>query len=678
MVPSTTWLMLMQGLLFSTAERMKMELATGKGNTPAEKLAEIFANKENSICGGGDIREELTKGNTPGGLRSTNWPRVIKIAEKYLQDMAAVIPKLTKKVKETEAELAKAEADAAFKDATQEDMVPVVTASITQPNTFIDKATALKSRCGFAIGEVNKEIRAANRAAKKEARKSGTEPTLQTGLEGECWENTVNRFDLDLKQFLSTGKVRATSNAVLAACCEVLECAPGIDIPKNYCDELCTRMAGNEALNEVEFLGGSTAELRKTLEELSTQLKDAVHEQKECSAALKALNDFNTQWKFLNSEIDRTFDVQKKAKRALDEADEELEDTLDEAAELEELREAAEAKLDADQLAVDGLDGMLKKLKEAEPGIRQDVADAREKLATANRILSEGIDALNNFNTLKGLVTSTVAKMWVYFQDGLLTHLNDIGLEKGMPMEDYFEKEYESNQEYGQLLEDLNGLTKHCEGSAIPAFELITAEPLKETLLDMCKYTPAEESSTAFAKTVIDIGDRMLVNLQTAQAWHDHPEEQPDMVDKGEPAGLRKIETAFGPTSYFSQYLSRWKADTGDFLKLLASLTALIEQLKANAAELLKMKDQLVMKLGIQQKLAADVAEKLAAAVKKKEMSESELRDAQAEEDRAKALADQQESNVANLKRLFEEAWAAYKAAEKLFEETQRKGTGLS
>merc|ERR1719512_213778 len=600
--------------------KIASEISTERG--PAEKLAEIFASKDNAICGGSDIRDELTKGTSVGGMRTTNWEKVLKIAEEYLKQVELDIPKLTKQVKELEAELAKSEADEAFNDATKDDLIPTVMNTISQPATFIDKATAIKSKCGFAVSDVNKEIRAENRKIKKEARKQGNNnPELLPGLDAECWENSVNQFGTELEAFLSAGKVRATSNAVLAACCEVVECQPGIDIPKNYCDELCTRMAGNPALNEVEYLGGSVAELKKKLEEASAKLKEAVHEQKECNAAKGALSDFQSQLTEMNSDIDRTFDVQKKANAALQAAEEELEDLLDEADDLEAKREAAEGKLAEDELAVNGLAGNLKKLKDAEPGIKKEMEDAIAQFEKAVKLVNEATTALNSFNKLKVLVTSTISKMWLYFSDAVLTPLNNIGLEKGMLMEDYFEKKYESNKEYGELLGDLEGLTKHCDASAKPAFERIKKNDLKKTLLDMCVYTPAEESAKEFATTVLTIGDKMLTNLKTAQAWHDAPEERPDMVEKGEPAGLRQIETAFGPSSYFSSYLQRWKADTGDFLRLLANLYTLIAELKEQRANLEKIKDELIKKLQNHIALKKATFAKLSLAIAKKDKS---------------------------------------------------------
>merc|ERR1719512_153967 len=656
--------------------KIASEISTERG--PAEKLAEIFASKDNAICGGSDIRDELTKGTSVGGMRTTNWEKVLKIAEEYLKQVESDIPKLTKQVKELEAELLKSEADEAFNDATKDDLIPTVMKSISQPTTFIDKATAIKSKCGFAISDVNKEIRAENRKIKKEARKQGNNnPELLPGLDAECWENSVNQFGTELEAFLSAGKVRATSNAVLAACCEVVECQPGIDIPKNYCDELCTRMAGNPALNEVEYLGGSVAELKKKLEEASAKLKEAVHEQKECNAAKGALSDFQSQLTEMNSDIDRTFDVQKKANAALQAAEEELEDLLDEADDLEAKREAAEDKLAEDELAVNGLAGDLKKLKDAEPGIKKEMEDAIGKFEKAVKLVNEATTALNSFNKLKVLVTSTISKMWVYFSDAVLAPLDNLGLEKGMPMEDFFEKEYESNKEYGELLGDLEGLTKHCDASAKPAFERIKKDELKQTLLDMCVYAPAEESAKEFAATVLTIGDKMLANLKTAQSWHDAPEERPDMVEKGEPAGLRQIETAFGLSSYFSSYLQRWKADTGDFLRLLANLNTLIVELKEQRANPEKIKDELIGKLQAHGEKRKATFAKLSQALAKKEKSAQEVQQAKEEEQATSDLVDKQEASIANLKKLFEEAWKAYKDAEALFEATQKKGTNL-
>jgi hypothetical protein len=85
------------------AERMKItgELAK-KGDTAAEELAEIFAAKNNIVCGGSEIREELTKGTGLSSMRTNNWDKALSLAEAYIKTADEDIPKFTKRLKELE------------------------------------------------------------------------------------------------------------------------------------------------------------------------------------------------------------------------------------------------------------------------------------------------------------------------------------------------------------------------------------------------------------------------------------------------------------------------------------------------------------------------------------------------------------------------------------------------
>merc|ERR1711920_807657 len=112
-------------------------------------------------------------------------------------------------------------------------------------------------------------------------------------------------------------------------------------------------------------------------------------------------------------------------------------------------REEMENKL-ADQEAKQAdLATELAKLKKAEPVIQQEVKDAVEAFKNAARLVNEGVAAVQSFNSLKVLVTSTVTKMWVYFEDSVLDALTDLGLpnKATLNVEDYFEKDYEANEE---------------------------------------------------------------------------------------------------------------------------------------------------------------------------------------------------------------------------------------
>merc|ERR1712061_277887 len=94
-----TWVLLTQSL-FSLigAERMKMggELTTKKGgDAAADKLAEIFKKRDNLVCGGQDIRQTLTDAKDVSNMRNADWPKVIKIAESYLEKVDGEIPQLS-------------------------------------------------------------------------------------------------------------------------------------------------------------------------------------------------------------------------------------------------------------------------------------------------------------------------------------------------------------------------------------------------------------------------------------------------------------------------------------------------------------------------------------------------------------------------------------------------------
>merc|ERR1719436_2253219 len=141
-----------------------------------------------------------------------------------------------------------------------------------------------------------------------------------------------------------------------------------------------------------------------------------------------------------------------------------------------------------------------------------------------------------------------------------------------------------------------------------------------------------------------------------------------------EPAGLRRLENAFSISSFYSSYLTRWKADTGDFLKLLAKLNTLLGSLKDEAAKLEKLKDEFAAKAKAHTDLKKATMKKLTEALAKKEQSAKELQEAKDLEAGVEREVDQAESNVAQLQDAFNKAWAAYQAAKTLLEDTFKKG----
>ena len=68
--------------------------------SPAQKLQASFQDKDSTICGGSEVRDELTRGSGVGGMRTTHWDKALHIADVYLEDVATEIPRLTKEVRD--------------------------------------------------------------------------------------------------------------------------------------------------------------------------------------------------------------------------------------------------------------------------------------------------------------------------------------------------------------------------------------------------------------------------------------------------------------------------------------------------------------------------------------------------------------------------------------------------
>lgn len=657
------------------------ELATSVEKTPAQKLQAIFQDKDNTICGGSEVRDELTRGSGVGGMRTTNWDKALRVADAYLDDVAIEIPKLTKEVKQLEEKLASAEASEALADKTIEDMTPILTTTISKPGTMINVETAKASNCGKDI----KKLRDENREIRKQAREASIDPVYKPVPTRDCFKDTLAVWGDDITAYLVDG-ARASSDVVLKACNAILGLnEKGIDLSKTYCDELCTQIAGHAALNAVEFMGGTVKSLRAELEEKAAKLKELVYEQQECDSAKNALQEFKDQLDGLNAEIDRTFAAHQAANDALLDAEDEMDEMHKKEEDNKVKIDNLVGKLTEKNGIQEGLAGKLKELKDEEPNIKALLAAAVAAFKEATTLIDNAMGALTSFAKLKILVASTVAKMWTVFQDGVLTPLDNLGIEKSVQLHEYFEKKYESNKEYGELMENLEGLDKHCASAARPAFLRVEKQPLQATLLDMCEYKQAAESGPEFAATVLDIGDKMLVNLQTAQAWHDpltgHPELTPEKLKElmaaGEIANLRTIENAFGPSDYFKNYLSRWKADSGDFLKLLSQLSSMHEQLEATGERLGQAVSDLKDKLSAHQALKRDTFSRLQAAIEETESAQQAVILAKDEQNALNDEIDQAEQNLAELYRLLQEAEDAWVKAQKVFEEEYKKGTNM-
>jgi len=682
---STSWLLLTQSLSISMvgAERMKIsgEFATSlKKDTAAEKMQFVFKDKENAICGGPEIRNVLTQGKNVGSWRASNWDKVIKIADSYLENVEIEIPTLTKAIKELETRLKLAGASEAFKDVTAADIVPVILKAIEKEEVFIDVHQAVDSKCGLKQDE---NVRKENRRRKREARKTGTEPDFLTVMALDAFGNAVKSWGAELKVFLSGGKVRANSDVVRSACCNQFDCAdtaPGA----SYCDEFCTQISQDQQLNEVAFLGGETKTLQEELDKKSSALAYLVSEQKECEGARAALLDFQQQMDVLNLDIEAAFKKYREANSDVGAAEKGLDSMAEQQNDLSAKLEELENTLAEKNKIEEGLKGQMAEIKAQEPVMRSAVSAAIGAYEAASTRLDDAMGALTSFNKLKGLVGVTVVNMWMYFSTGVLEHMNTLGIEKGYTLTEYFTEAYKNHENYIPLLKGMKWLSEHCENAALPAFKGVEDADLQKDLNDMCVYDPFAEATAEFGDEVMEIKKKMLSSLEKAQKWHEptdgHPEYTQEFLKQvvvdGEIAMLRDIENSFGTSDYYTQYLTNWKRG-GLFLGLL-------EKLKAVEADLAKLKADLDTKVATGKAMLAELMKKkkntftaLQKALQESEDADADVTQAKEEEAALQALIDVAEANLESLYDLLDKADAAYAAAKAAFATAHKKGTNL-
>jgi len=323
-------------------------------------------------------------------------------------------------------------------------------------------------------------------------------------------------------------------------------------------------------------------------------------------------------------------------------------------------------------------------IKAQEPVMRSAVSAAIAAYEAASTQLDDAMGALTSFNKLKGLVGVTVVNMWTYFSTGVLEHMNTLGIEKGFTLTEYFTEAYENHENYIPLLKGMKWLSEHCEKSALPAFKGVEDADLQKDLNDMCAYDPFAAATAEFGDEVMEIKKKMLSSLEKAQKWHEptdgHPEYTPEflkeVVEGGEIAMLRDIENSFGPSDYYTQYLSKWKRG-GLFLGLLKDL----ETVEANLA---KLKADLDKKVATGKAMLAELMKKkkdtfaaLAKAVQETQDTAADVKQAKEEEAALQAEIDAAEDNLNSLYDLLDAAEAAYAAAKAAFAAAHKKGTNL-
>jgi len=125
--------------------------------------------------------------------------------------------------------------------------------------------------------------------------------------------------------------------------------------------------------------------------------------------------------------------------------------------------------------------------------------------------------------------------------------------------------------------EQLTDFHDYCTGPAMAAFEQIKDYV---DLTPLCRLDPKEQIAAEEDQAVQDRIGLLTEDLQGVQTWLDPFRgtkmttiKETEMVEAGEPDGLRQIVGVYGKIKLYTDYMKEWKIGRGKFHDLLKQLT---------------------------------------------------------------------------------------------------------
>jgi len=696
MVSTKTWVLLTQSLSISMvgAERMKIAGALS-GDTPAERLQQIFMDKDNLICGGKEVRNILTGDPSVGGQRVGNWELALEIAKKYLEEAAEKIKEFTDNIDKYKSQLGAAQEASEVNQVSEDSVKDRILFTIAKPNTLISLQVAQDTGCGKDKAKyMTTDLLRKNMKLTRQAKKDGVDASTLEGwtppLEKQAYWKAIDEWDIDIDALLGD-KVKLEPKTVTSVCNSIFgikKDTSNADLTKTYCDEMCTSFGSNKKIiDRVGYVGKDTDAINKKIKEEGIKLKMWMDEKAECERAQAALIDFQAVYKKLDADIQTGVENEMKARDAYNEALEAMIALEGEQEDAVDAVKAAEGVLDQAGAKHASLKKQYEELKKDDSETKLALATLMQTFDEANELIDNAMNALTSFQKLKLLVGGTVKSMWNYFDQGVLQPLDKLGLQKGMPLDDYFEEEFGEVSEYEDLLDSMKELHGHCADTATKAFARVKKEELKSTLMEMCQFDAPDVASPQFGETVVAIGQKMKGHMETAQSWHNPffgrekeltKKKLSELSEAQEIPMLREIENAFGTAPYYAEYLNKWKADDPQgFMALLAQLEKTLADLQAMAAKLKEQVEANTAKIRDLKAKQKEVYPLLMTAIKEQQVAEEELNAARDQEEALSAELDRAQVDLDALKAALDAAQEAWDLAVATFDEQYKFATAM-
>jgi len=620
----------------------------------------LDAGVEVSFCEDERIWAQIATSSDVSSIRGIPWDVILKDMDNYVHEQNTMIAILDETIQKLVQEIEAKASSKTSKLLGKAQIKNLIDKAISEQTSFHGLDRAKRSKCGkpsamFAMYK-NGETRPPPDASEK-AREFIRGPTLEMLQNGE--------FKTDVDSSTQTCKKYLMDNV-------------DEDELENYCAQLCSELA-----SVMQLISDQASRQKGSLERLEAELRknnkakaDKVKDRDSCMASKENVERFHGIVHNLESTIELQHEGVRRADRALDDA-------------MWALYRLSQGVENATANASDALDSLKVATKEKE--------EAKSALALAEELknkfqvvlqnsdatmteLKESLDdakrAQESIIDVKKAVSMTMLRMGLFFEQTVRSKVRGIGVDKKTAESfpslkndvfAHFKADIRQLSSADQFKTNLHDFHSYCSGPAMKMFtEIKDYTDLRELCILPQEDLTENEVHSSVESRILSIVDE----LKDIKTWQDpykgltdfDQDKENEVVDKGEPAGLRQIMTVYSDTDMYKSYLKSWKIG-GHFLGLLAQLRSHVDELLNQLDKAEQLDSQLQQKFTALQAQQEDAASKLTKALENEELASGVEEKAQLVLQGLQQERERAQETFEDLERAFEKAKQDYRDA---------------
>jgi len=610
------------------------------------------------ICGGTRIRELIAGPKGEKLVRNIEWGEAAKAADEYLESQSSEIAKLQDEMKRLQQEIIKKQQQEARPTLGAEQMAALVEDALVS---------------GYGSCALAKDTKCLRERPKRSPRSL---VALRTA---------VDVFSASVKELLSSSKSSVSSGEVRKECERQLQ----VGADSSNCEELCQQMAeaaqqASDAMGGAEAaIGRNSDQLRRELEAREAALRFATAERDACAQSKADIDIFRGQIGALKVDITDKHDLFMKASDALFDVQESLENANNNV-----LDQVNTANAAAEVLAGAGIKAQDAQVKfrtatAKAMAVGTAVAGAKAQLVASEQQLKKTQDANDILQKLKAAVSETMLRLVLYFDEAVRSPVRKLGLGENTDVDLVFPKNVGATTSAVDAKSSIKSLASFCSSSSTKSALKAVSKPGVDMSL-LCIIGNVPDINMDIDLAVTQRMEHLKESIRRVQSWLDPYKGQntvdevfvDDGVKKGEPAGLREVISTFGHTTYYRNYLKKWKL-RNKFLKLYAALGAALEQSQDDQRKAAAQLDAVTLQLQIVAQAQTEAKDALASALAANEVAYGHHQQAQLLLQQASEAAENLGKDLKALQEAVDEAYSRYEVAIAALLKTHQEHTSL-